>query len=170
MTPCNSDRTPDYDNLVETGKKLMDAGMPAMNLCGSMGDWPVDRRATPRRRSSLGGLAYRPSSEQAPKIPRKRSPTPLIPRKSGPTVDGHPTGSFPGNLSFRPTRYFSAILDAGDTLPAVIYNSPYYGFETKADLFFDLRRNHPNLIGFKEFGGSDSLSYAAEHITTGIPI
>jgi 4-hydroxy-tetrahydrodipicolinate synthase len=50
-------------------------------------------------------------------------------------------------------------------LPAVIYNSPYYGFETKADLFFDLRREFSNLVGFKEFGGRDSLSYAAEHIT-----
>ena len=65
--------------------------------------------------------------------------------------------------------HFSAILNAGDTLPAVIYNSPYYGFETKADLFFALRKNHSNLIGFKEFGGSDSLSYAAEHITSGDP-
>ena len=41
MTPCNPDRTPDYDNLVETGKKLMDAGMRAMVYCGSMGDWPL---------------------------------------------------------------------------------------------------------------------------------
>jgi 4-hydroxy-tetrahydrodipicolinate synthase len=51
----------------------------------------------------------------------------------------------------------------------VIYNSPYYGFETKADLFFDLRRQHRNLVGFKEFGGAKSLSYAAEHITSGDP-
>ena len=54
-------------------------------------------------------------------------------------------------------------------MPAVIYNSPYYGFETKADLFFSLRREHPNLVGFKEFGGASSLTYAAEHITTGDP-
>ena len=40
-------------------------------------------------------------------------------------------------------------------LPAVIYNSPYYGFETKADLFFELRAEHPNLVGFKEFGGAE---------------
>jgi 4-hydroxy-tetrahydrodipicolinate synthase len=48
----------------------------------------------------------------------------------------------------------------------VIYNSPYYGFETRAELFFDLRRQFSNLVGFKEFGGSASLSYAAEHITS----
>ena len=51
----------------------------------------------------------------------------------------------------------------------MIYNSPHYGFETKADLFFDLRKDHPNLIGFKEFGGAQSLGYAAEHITSGDP-
>jgi dihydrodipicolinate synthase/N-acetylneuraminate lyase len=51
-------------------------------------------------------------------------------------------------------------------LPSVIYNSPYYGFETRADLFFDLRKRYPHLIGFKEFGGAASLRYAAEHITS----
>ena len=54
-------------------------------------------------------------------------------------------------------------------LPAVIYNSPYYGFATRADLFFDLRAEFPNLVGFKEFGGADSLTYAAENITAGDP-
>ncbi|MEL0099660.1 MAG: dihydrodipicolinate synthase family protein, partial [Opitutae bacterium] len=63
--------------------------------------------------------------------------------------------------------HFCAILEAGGELPAVIYNSPYYGFETKADLFFKLRKEHPNLVGFKEFGGRQSLSYAAENITRG---
>jgi 4-hydroxy-tetrahydrodipicolinate synthase len=62
-------------------------------------------------------------------------------------------------------NHFAAILGAAPNIPAVIYNSPYYGFETKADLFFDLRKEFPNLVGFKEFGGSASLSYAAEHIT-----
>jgi 4-hydroxy-tetrahydrodipicolinate synthase len=64
-------------------------------------------------------------------------------------------------------NHFSEVLQAGENLPAVIYNSPYYGFETKADLFFELRANHSNLVGFKEFGGADSLTYAAEHITRG---
>jgi 4-hydroxy-tetrahydrodipicolinate synthase len=60
--------------------------------------------------------------------------------------------------------HFEGILAAAPDLPAVIYNSPYYGYETRADLFFELRRRHPNLIGFKEFGGAVSLRYAAEHI------
>ena len=63
--------------------------------------------------------------------------------------------------------HFAAILGAAPDLPAVIYNSPYYGFETRADLFFDLRKEFPSLVGFKEFGGGASLSYAAEHITSG---
>jgi 4-hydroxy-tetrahydrodipicolinate synthase len=63
-------------------------------------------------------------------------------------------------------EHFAAILGAAPELPAVIYNSPYYGFETKADLFFDLQGEFSNLVGFKEFGGAEALSYAAEHITS----
>jgi 4-hydroxy-tetrahydrodipicolinate synthase len=36
-------------------------------------------------------------------------------------------------------------------------------------LFFALHQEFPNLVGFKEFGGAESLSYAAEHITSGNP-
>jgi dihydrodipicolinate synthase/N-acetylneuraminate lyase len=60
--------------------------------------------------------------------------------------------------------HFEGVLEAAQGLPAVIYNSPYYGFETRADLFFELRKKYQNLIGFKEFGGAASLRYAAEHI------
>ena len=61
--------------------------------------------------------------------------------------------------------HFGAILSAAPDLPAVIYNSPYYGYETRADLFFQMHAEHANLVGFKEFGGKASLTYAAEHIT-----
>jgi len=64
-------------------------------------------------------------------------------------------------------HHFKAVLSAAPDLPAVIYNSPYYGFATKADLFFALRAEHPNLVGFKEFGGKDDMRYAAEFITSG---
>src|SRR5690606_997340 len=62
-------------------------------------------------------------------------------------------------------HHFKAILAAAPELPAVIYNSPYYGFATRADLFFALRAEHPNLVGVTEFGGAADMSYAAEHIT-----
>lgn len=171
MTPCNPDRTPDYDNLVETGKKLIDAGMRAMVYCGSMGDWPLltdeQRQEGVRRLVEAGvptvvGTGAQNTAQAVSHAAHAKE------------VGAHGLMVIPRVLS-RGTSpsaqraHFSAILAAGDTLPAVIYNSPYYGFETKADLFFDLRRSHANLIGFKEFGGSDSLSYAAEHITSGDP-
>ncbi len=74
-----------------------------------------------------------------------------------------------GSSATAQRHHFAGILRAADGLPAVIYNSPYYGFETKADLFFNLRAEFSNLIGFKEFGGAASLTYAAEHITSGHP-
>ena len=68
-------------------------------------------------------------------------------------------------LELHQTFGFQA-LEGFAQLPAVIYNSPYYGFATRADLFFELRREFPNLIGFKEFGGAADLRYAAEFITS----
>ena len=41
MTPCGSDRQPDFDALVRKGKELIGAGMSAVVYCGSMGDWPL---------------------------------------------------------------------------------------------------------------------------------
>ena len=58
-----------------------------------------------------------------------------------------------GSSATAQKAHFKAILAAAPELPAVIYNSPYYGFATRADLFFALRSEHPNLVGFKEFGG-----------------
>ncbi|MBO9101279.1 dihydrodipicolinate synthase family protein [Rhizobium sp. K1/93] len=62
--------------------------------------------------------------------------------------------------------HFKTILSAAPNLLAVIYNSPYYGFATRAELVFDLRNDHKNLIGFKEFGGPSDLRYASENITS----
>ena len=41
MTPCTSERLPDFDALVSKGKELIDVGMAAVVYCGSMGDWPL---------------------------------------------------------------------------------------------------------------------------------
>jgi hypothetical protein len=64
-------------------------------------------------------------------------------------------------------EHFRQLLIAGGELSAVIYNSPVYGFETKAELFFQLQEEFPALVGFEEFGGAKALSYAAEFITSG---
>jgi 4-hydroxy-tetrahydrodipicolinate synthase len=71
-----------------------------------------------------------------------------------------------GTVPAAQKAHFKAVLSAAPELPAVIYNSPYYGFATRADLFFALRAEHSNLVGFKEFGGPEDLRYAAENITS----
>ena len=71
-----------------------------------------------------------------------------------------------GSSATAQRAHFKAVLSAAPGLPAVIYNSPYYGFATRADPFFALRAEHPNLVGFKEFGGASDLRFAAETITS----
>ena len=171
MTPCRPDRTPDYAALVRKAKELVDAGMRGVVYCGSMGDWPLltdDQRQEGVRQLVEAGVpvvvgtgAQNTSRAAAHAAHARRvgaSGLMIIPRllSRGPSAAAQ-------------RAHFAAVLQAGDQLPAVIYNSPYYGFETRADLFFELRREHRNLVGFKEFGGKNSLTYAAEHITSGHP-
>lgn len=168
MTPCRADRTPDFDALVKKGKEMIDAGMSAVVYCGSMGDWPLltdgQRMEGVERLVGAGvpvivgtGAVNSKSAVALAAHGQKVGATGLmvIPRvlSRGPSVAAQ-------------KNHFKAILSAAPDLPAIIYNSPYYGFATRADLFFDLRDDHPNLVGFKEFGGDDDLSYAAEHITS----
>ncbi|GAK70026.1 dihydrodipicolinate synthase family protein [Agrobacterium rubi] len=169
MTPCKADRTPDFDALVKKGKDLIAAGMSAVVYCGSMGDWPLltdeERQEGVRRLAEAGipvivgtGAINTKSAvshaAHAAKVGAKGLM--VIPRVLS-----------RGSSSSAQKAHFSAILEAADGLPAVIYNSPYYGFATRADLFFDLRSRYANLIGFKEFGGKADMTYAAENITAG---
>ena len=167
MTPCKPDRTPDFDALVRKGKELVDAGMAGVIYCGSMGDWPLltdEQRMigveglvkaglqvivgtgaqNPMRAAALATHANQVGAAGLMVIPRVLSR---------------------GSSAAAQYAHFAGILEAGGNLPAVIYNSPYYGFETKADLFFALHDKYPQLIGFKEFGSAQAMSYAAEHIT-----
>ncbi len=163
MTPCGENGLPDFPAMVRKGEELIAQGMSAVVYCGSMGDWPLLTDAqrqegvehlvkaglsvivgTGAQNTALAAHAKKVGAKGLMVIPR------VLSRGSSPAAQ---------------RAHFSAILSAAQDLPAIIYNSPYYGFETKADLFFDLRWDHPNLVGFKEFGGADSLSYAAEHIT-----
>jgi dihydrodipicolinate synthase/N-acetylneuraminate lyase len=168
MTPCTPDRQPDFDALVRKGRELIAAGMSAVVYCGSMGDWPLlsdAQRMEGVERLVAAGLpvivgtgavnsktaaahaahAQKVGAAGLMVIPR------VLSRGASATAQRH---------------HFKAILAAAPDLPAVIYNSPYYGFETKAELFFALRAEHPNLVGFKEFGGAKAMTYAAEHITS----
>ena len=167
MTPCNEKGEPDLNALVLKGKQLIHAGMKSVVYCGSMGDWPLltdEQRhegvsalidagvpvivGTGAQNTLKATLHARHASENG------ASGLMIIPRVLS-------RGSSPSAQKF----HFETIMEAGNGLPSVIYNSPYYGFETKADLFFELRKNYPQLVGFKEFGGANALSYAAENIT-----
>jgi 1-pyrroline-4-hydroxy-2-carboxylate deaminase len=167
MTPCGTDRSPDFAMLAKEGRRLCDAGMSAVVYCGSMGDWPLltdeQRMAgveallnagvpvivgtgaqNPARAAALAAHAKKAGAQGLMVIPR------VLSRGSSPAAQ---------------EAHFAGILEAAIDLPAVIYNSPYYGFETRAELFFRLNARFPHLVGFKEFGGAAALSYAAEHIT-----
>jgi 4-hydroxy-tetrahydrodipicolinate synthase len=166
MTPCGADRRPDFGALVGMGKRLIGAGMSGLVYCGSMGDWPlltIEQRMEGVERLVDAGLPVivgtgAQNTEQAAALARHAKEKGaaglmIIPRvlsrgSSAPAQRGH----------------FTRVLEAAVDLPSVIYNSPYYGFQTRADLFFELRRAFPHLVGFKEFGGAEWLSYAAEHI------
>lgn len=141
----------------------------AVVYCGSMGDWPLltdaQRQHGVARLVEAGiptvvGTGAQNSQVAAAHAAHAREIgaqglmviTRVLSRGSSPVAQAN---------------HFAAVLEAGGNLSTVIYNSPYYGFETKADLFFALRDRFSNLVGFKEFGGSDSLTYAAEHITNG---
>ena len=171
MTPCSADGEVNYDALVETGKQLMDAGMHAVVYCGSMGDWPLltdEQRQEGVKRLVEAGVPVvvgtgAPSTRQAAAHAAHAKEVGAVGLMVIPRLLSRPT-------SIAAQRnHFAAVFKAGGDLPAVIYNSPYYGYETKADLFFELRREHSNLVGFKEFGGAASLAYASEFITSGDP-
>ena len=170
MTPCNDDRSPDFDALVRKGKELVDAGMSAVIYCGSMGDWPLltdEQRMTGVSRLidagipvvvGTGAVNTRSAAAHAAHAAEAGAlGLMLIPRVLS-----------RGSSASAQKAHFKALLSAAPNLPAVIYNSAYYGFATRADLFFALRAEHPNLVGFKEFGGATDLTYAAENITSGL--
>jgi len=168
MTPCTAERKPDFDALVRKGRELIEAGMSAVVYCGSMGDWPLLTEA--ERQEGVARLV-------AAGIPTIVGTGAVNPREAvahaahAAKVGAAGLMVIPRVLSrgaslIAQKHHFSAILAAAPKLPAVIYNSPYYGFATRADLFFALRSQHPSLIGFKEFGGAADLRYAAEHITS----
>lgn len=171
MTPVGRTRKPQFDALAAKASELISLGMRAVVYCGSMGDWPLlsdeermqgvealVRKNVPvivgtgaqstARAAALAAHARRCGAQGLMVIPR------VLSRGSSPAAQ---------------RSHFATVLAAADGLPAVIYNSPYYGFETRQELFFELRGVYPNLVGFKEFGGAAALTYAAEHITSGNP-
>lgn len=167
MTPCDAAGNPNYAALVNTAKGLVDAGMRGVVYCGSMGDWPLltdeQRQEGVKQLVEAGIPVVVGTGAQNPKLAAAHAAHAREVGAAGLMVI--PRVLSRGISAAAQRDHFAGILQAGGDLPAVIYNSPYYGFETKADLFFDLNAEFPSLIGFKEFGGAESLSYAAEFIT-----
>ena len=166
MTPCSAGGSPDFDALAAKGRELIDVGMRAVVYCGSMGDWPLLSEA--QREEGVAALI----SAGVPVIvgtgaQNTARAVQLVEHARDCGAAGLmviPRVLSRGSSTAAQRAHFLAILEAAGDLPAVIYNSPYYGFETRAELFFELRSKHANLIGFKEFGGAAALSYAAENI------
>jgi len=171
MTPCTRERRPDVDALVDKGQRLLEAGMRGVVYCGSMGDWPLLTDA--ERQAGVAALCQAgvPTVVGTGAV----NSTAAVAHAAHANEVGAaglmviPRVLSRGTSAAAQRHHFAAILGAAPNVPAVIYNSPYYGFETRAELFFDLRAEFPNLVGFKEFGGAASLSYAAEHITGSDP-
>ena len=168
MTPCNQDLSPNFDLLVQKAEELINFGMSAVIYCGSMGDWPLlsDEERQEGVASLVkagiptvvgtGAINTRKATDHASHAQKVGAlGLMVIPRvlSRGPSLSAQ-------------RSHFASILKAAPNLPAVIYNSHYYGFSTRADLFFDLKKEFTNLVGFKEFGGAKDLTYAAEHITS----
>ncbi len=168
MTPCKEDRTPDFDALVRKGKELIATGMSGVVYCGSMGDWPLitdeERMQGVEALVNAGVPTIVGTGAVNSKLAVAHATHAQKVGAAGLMVI--PRVLSRGISATAQRNHFSAILGAAPDLPAVIYNSPYYGFATRADLFFDLRKDYPNLIGFKEFGGAEDLRYAAENITS----
>ena len=167
MTPCKEDRTPDFDALVKKALELVEAGMNGVIYCGSMGDWPLltdaERMEGVARLCEAGVPVVVGTGAQNPRLAAAHAAHAESVGAKGLMVI--PRVLSRGTSSIAQRHHFAGILNAAPNTPAVIYNSPYYGFQTRAELFFELRSEFPNLVGFKEFGGAEALSYAAEHIT-----
>lgn len=167
MTPCKPDRTPDFAALVRKGTELIAHGMTAVVYCGSMGDWPLltdEQRIEGVEHLVRAGLPVIVGT--GAQSPARAAALAAHARKTG--AKGLmiiPRVLSRGSSAAAQRAHFEAVLEAAVDLPSVIYNSPYYGYETRAELFFDLRQRFPHLVGFKEFGGAAALRYAAEHIT-----
>ncbi|KAA5547040.1 dihydrodipicolinate synthase family protein [Roseiconus nitratireducens] len=169
MTPIGTDGKPDLDALVRHATNLVEAGMSGVVYCGSMGDWPLlsdqQRRDGVSRLVDAGIKVVVGTGSQSPKVAVEHAAHAAQVGAAGLMII--PRLLSRGISEAAQATHFAEVLSAARELPAVIYNSPYYGYQTKADLYFRLRRANPNLVGFKEFGGAESLRYAAEHITSG---
>ena len=153
----------------QRARSLSALGCGGVVYCGSMGEWPL--LSDGQRRQGVEALVDRDVpvvvGTGAQSTARAAALASHAREAGAAGLMVIPRVLSRGTSAAAQRAHFAAVLRAGGELPAVIYNSPYYGFETKAELFFDLAAEFDSLVGFKEFGGAASLDYAAEHITSG---
>ncbi len=168
MTPCKKDRTPNFEALLNKAEELISVGMSGVVYCGSMGDWPLltdEQRMHGVECLVNAGIPVVVGTGAV----NSKSATALARHAQMVGASGLmviPRVLSRGSSAIAQENHFRSILSAAPDLPAIIYNSPVYGFSTRAELFFSLKAEFPNLVGFKEFGGRDDLRYAAENITS----
>jgi 4-hydroxy-tetrahydrodipicolinate synthase len=135
MTPCDADGTVDFDALVTHGKRMIDAGMSGVVYCGSMGDWPLlsdeQRRDGVERLVSAGIPVVVGTGAQSPARAVALAAHAADVGAAGLMVI--PRVLSRGLSPAAQRTHFAGILAAAPDVPSVIYNSPYYGFETRAD-------------------------------------
>ena len=132
MTPCDASGDPNYDALVATAMRLVEAGMRGVVYCGSMGDWPL---LTDEQRQEGGSRLVRAGVPvvvgTGAQSPRQAVSHAAHAREVGASALMVIPRVLSRGISTAAQRaHFADILRAGGDLPAVIYNSPYYGFET----------------------------------------
>ena len=151
MTPCDGDGKVNHEALVATAGQLMAAGMTGVVYCGSMGDWAL--LSGDERRRGVEELV----AAGIPVVVGTGAPSPGEAAEHAAHAESVGAAGLmmiPRVLSRASSvaaqrAHFAAVLAAAPQLPAVIYNSPYYGFETRADLFFELRARVPEPRGFQ---------------------
>ena len=140
MTPCTEAGEPNYAELVATAQRLLATGMRGVVYCGSMGDWPLltdaQRQEGVKQLCDAGVPVIVGTGAQNPKLAASHAAHArevgakglmLIPRVLS-----------RGTSSSAQRAHFAEILRAGGDLPAIIYNSPYYSFETNQRLELSL--------------------------------
>ncbi|MFN8392964.1 MAG: dihydrodipicolinate synthase family protein [Bdellovibrionota bacterium] len=171
MTPTKDDGTPDLDQLVVVATDLVARGATGVVYAGSMGEWPLlsdEVRMEGVARLCAAGISVvvgtgHPNPRVAAHIAAHAKSVGaaglmIIPRQSSRV-----------SIPSAQRTHFASVLEAGAPLPAVSYNSPYYGYSMTPDMFRSLRQDHDNLVGFKEFGGANDLTRDAQFITSGDP-
>ena len=133
MTPCREDRSINFEALVKKGSEMMEAGMTGVVYCGSMGDWPLltdqQRQEGVAKLAEAGVPVVVGTGAQNTRLAVEHAAHAASVGAAGLMVI--PRVLSRGTSPAAQRDHFSAILSAAPDLPAVIYNSPYYGFETK---------------------------------------